>query len=338
MRGVVGNRHAQSLLERAILTDQVSHAYLLTGPEGIGKVTLAQAFAAALLCQRRPPDSAEACGECLACRKIAHGNHPDLIMVSPLLAPPDKRKSAINVDVIREVTRLASLAPYESAWRIFILPRIELITGISALSTFNALLKTLEEPPPGVVILLTSAELDTVLPTMISRCQLIPMQPLSPEEIAQALESHWHVAPEEARRLSTLANGRIGWAIAAHEHPERREQREELLRTLAGLTSATRDERLKHAQTLASDTETARQTFDLWLLWWRDVTLAANGATTLATTGEARAQAERQGRVLGPARAQGFLQALIAAQIALDQQGNPRLTMENTLLELPRLS
>ncbi len=68
------------------------------------------------------------------------------------------------------------------------------------------------------------------------------------------------------------------------------------------------------------------------------MTLAANGATTLATTGEARAQAERQGRVLGPARAQGFLQALIAAQIALDQQGNPRLTMENTLLELPRLS
>ncbi|HLY30884.1 MAG TPA: DNA polymerase III subunit delta' [Ktedonobacterales bacterium] len=328
MRGVVGNRHAQSLLERAILSGQISHAYLLTGPEGIGKTTLALAFASALLCQRRLPDSAGACGECQACRKIAHGSHPDVQIIAP-----EKDKRTIGIDIIREMTRLANLSPSEGQWRIFILPQAEQLLIPAA----NALLKTLEEPPPGVILLLTCAEPEALLSTIISRCQLIPMQPIPPAEVEQALEQHWQVAPAEARTLATLANGRLGWAVEAHEHPQRLEHRAELLKTLAGLTTATRDERLKRATALASDTETARQTLDAWLLWWRDVTLAANGASALATTGEIRAQAERQGRAIGPARAQAFLQALLDAQVALDQQGNPRLTLENVLLELPAL-
>src|SRR5262249_22119736 len=149
----------------------------------------------------------------------------------------------------------ASLAPSEGAWRVFILPDAERMLPPVA----NTLLKTLEEPPPGVVLLLTSAEPEHVLPTIVSRCQLVPMQPLPPEEVAEALETRWQVPGIEARTLATLANGRIGWAVRAHEKPELRERRSELLGTLLSLTSASRDERLRQAGSLAGDVESARQ-------------------------------------------------------------------------------
>ena len=251
-----------------------------------------------------------------------------------LITPSTESKLHVfKIDQIREVIHLANLSPSEGPWRIFILPEIERMEGPAA----NALLKTLEEPPEGVVLLLTTSEPEILLPTILSRCQILPMQPLTPDEITAALHEHWQVAPEEAQRLAALANGRLGWAIEAHEHPELREQRDELLQQLMALTSARRDERIRQAATLASDTDTARQALDLWLFWWRDVMLAACGSERLATTGTARMQAERQGRTLGAGRAEAFLRALLAGQKALDENGNPRLTFEVLLLDLPTL-
>ncbi|HEX6122344.1 MAG TPA: DNA polymerase III subunit delta', partial [Ktedonobacterales bacterium] len=308
--------------------DAVRHAYLLTGPEGIGKTTLAWAFARLLECERRSPERAEPCGECAACRKLAHHSHPDVRLIEP---PEGKR--LLDIDSVREVLRAANLAPTEGAWRVFIVPTIERMTPNAA----NALLKTLEEPPPGVVLLLTSAEPEALLATILSRCQPIAMQPIALEELAAALVSGWQVAPAEAHELAALANGRLGWAIRALEQPELREQRAEQLRQLAGLTTASRDQRLRQAGTLASDVESARRTLELWMLWWRDVVLAACGASTLATTGEARERAARQGRALGEERARAFMHSLLTAQAALDANANPRLTLEVLMLDLPTL-
>jgi DNA polymerase-3 subunit delta' len=129
----------------------------------------------------------------------------------------------------------------------------------------------------------------------------------------------------------------LGWAVRALEQPELRTQRAEMLASLAELTALPRAERIRQAGTLASDTEAARQTLELWTLWWRDVVLAACGATNLATMGVARAEAERQGCSLGRERAQAFLQRLLVARAALDQNANTRLTLEVLLLDLPHL-
>ncbi len=328
MRTVVGHRQAQSLLERAALSGQLSHAYLLTGPSGIGKTTLAREFAALLECTGREPNSPEPCGDCMSCRKIVHGTHPDVALVEP---PAGKR--FLDVDTVREVLHAANLAPSEGAYRIFILPEVERML----LPAVNALLKTLEEPPPHVVLLLTSAEPEQLLPTLLSRCQLLPLHQLTPEEIASALVERWGAESATAQDLAALANGRLGWAVRALEQPERRTQRAELLASLAELTTLPRAERIRQAGTLASDTEAVRQTLELWTLWWRDVVLAACGATNLATTGAARAEAERQGRSLGRERTQAFLQGLLDARAALDQNANTRLTLEVLLLDLPHL-
>jgi DNA polymerase-3 subunit delta' len=249
------------------------------------------------------------------------------------LVVPPQGKRTLDVETVREAQRAASLAPSEGTWRVFVVPEAERMTPQAA----NALLKTLEEPPPGVVLLLTCAGPDLLLPTIVSRCQLVPLQPLTPEEVAAALETRWQVAPEEARELARLANGRLGWAARAHQDPALRTRRAELLASLTRLTSAGRDERLRQAGSLATDVESARQAVELWTLWWRDVVLAACGASHLGATGAARREAERCGQALGQERAYAFLQALLAAQAALEQNANPRLTLDVLMLDLPEV-
>jgi DNA polymerase-3 subunit delta' len=326
MRAIVGHSASQRLLAREALSSQVSHAYLVTGPERIGKTTLALEFARLLQCQGRAADSPEPCGSCDACRKIASGAHPDVRLV---VRPPDKR--ALPVDLVREVIHNASLAPTVGPWRIFIIPEIERMAAASA----NALLKTLEEPPERVALLLTSSEPEALLLTVVSRCQLVPTQPPTADEIRVALVEQWGVEPMRADELTALAHGRIGWAIEAAQNPELERARAALLARLVALTPASRDERLRAAGTLATDADAARAVVDLWLVWWRDVVLAAGGARHLAATGEVRTEAERQGRALGVERAQGFLRALVAAGEALEANANAQLTIETLLLDLP---
>ena len=107
---------------------------------------------------------------------------------------------------------------------------------------------------------------------------------------------------------------------------------------MAELTAASRDQRLRLAGSLAPDVETARATLALWILWWRDVTLAACGATHLTSAGERRAEAVRQGRLVGQSRAEAFLRELLAAQAGFDANANPRLTFDVLLLALPSLA
>lgn len=328
MRAIYGNQQVQARLERAVLGDAVSHAWLLTGPGGIGKTSLAIEFARLLQCTGRDAASGDPCGECASCRKISHGNHPDVTLIEPA-----KGKRTLSIEQVRDMIRLASLAPTEGRWRIFIIPEIERML----LPAMNSLLKTLEEPAPQVVLLLTSSEPETLLPTVLSRCQVVPMSPLTPDEVARVLIEQRSLSAEDARALAMLANGRPGWALRAAEKPELREQRIHELEEIAALATAPRDERLRRVGPFAKDVESARRVLELWTLWWRDVVLAAGGASHLATTGDLRAQAERLGARLGLERAQRFLRALVDAQLALEANANPRLTLEVLALDLPAM-
>ncbi|MDE3230580.1 MAG: hypothetical protein KGO05_11940, partial [Chloroflexota bacterium] len=247
------------------------------------------------------------------------------------LIEPEKDKRWLKLEALQEAMRLATLAPAESAHRILIIPEADRIQE----RTTNAFLKTLEEPPEGVVIILITTDAENMLPTVLSRCQVIPLRLAPAAEIATALRERWGVAPDAAERLAALANGRMGWAVRAHEHPGEQAARERLVERIISLVGAASDERMRVAASLGSDNAACRVALEQWIAWWRDVTLASNGARGLLSAGATRQAAERLGAALTPTQAREFLNALIDAYASMDINANPRLTLENLALALP---
>ncbi len=328
MREVAGHAGVRTLLSQEVAADLVSHAYLFTGPEGVGKSTLALAFAQLLLCRQPNLRTGDGCDECDHCRKIRRGTHPDVAVIEA-----EEGKRLLGVDLIREsVIRVANLAPSEARRRVFILPDVQLMTA----STTNALLKTLEEPPEGVVLLLTSTDEESLLPTLVSRCQTFHLHLVPEQEIEELLSRRFQALPAEASLLATLAEGRPGWAVRAHSRPEMREERSQWLTQITGLVSAGLEERLRAAAAMTKDGETARQVIELWTIWWRDVLLSTAKATHLMSAGDPRDEAERLGKMMSCEQAQTFLHALLAARESLEQNVNARLVFDALMFDLPR--
>jgi DNA polymerase-3 subunit delta' len=193
---------------------------------------------------------------------IADGRHPDCRIIEP-------NNDTIKIDQIRDLQREASLASIEVAWRIFLLPNIERATREAA----NSLLKTLEEPPPRVVLLLTTLDANALLPTMTSRCRVIPLRPLSVHQVEAALKERWNVDEDQAALLARLSGGRIGWAVSALEDNGVLERRQAEIDIMCALSSTDRVGRLELALQLSRNEAHWDEILALWLSWWRDLML-----------------------------------------------------------------
>ena len=171
---LLGQENAVRLLKDDLDSGRIHHAYLFTGITGVGKRTLALEFARALFCEKQ---EGEACGTCLSCRKIEHSNHPDLNSIA--ITEGD----SIKIEQIRELQRGLAFRPYERKWKLYIIEDADRMTPEAA----NSLLKTLEEPPHYGIIILLAREAESLLPTIISRCHVIQLNPLSVENIEKVL-------------------------------------------------------------------------------------------------------------------------------------------------------
>ncbi|MEK4292370.1 DNA polymerase III subunit delta' [Paenibacillus sp. FSL R5-0914] len=192
---IVGQENAKRLLQNALRKEAVSHAYLFTGPAGSGQMKTALMFAQAIFCTQSKDD---ACGECLECRKVEHGNHPDLSLLQP-------DGASIKIDQIRELQRVFS---YRSEG---VNPKVYIIDGADKMTVqaANSLLKFLEEPPAPAVGILISDNSRSLLPTIQSRTQRIPFSPLNPDNMLQALASEGVPIPL-ARCAVSLSSGLDG--------------------------------------------------------------------------------------------------------------------------------
>lgn len=222
---VLGQEHAKELLAATISRDRISHAWLFSGSDGVGKTLLAAEFAKALLC--RAPGAPHG-NDCAECRMIAHNNHPDLML---LQAPEGKR--LIPIEQTRLMSQSLSLRPVQSPHRAVIIREADCMREEAA----NALLKTLEEPPPYAILILTTHRPRNLLDTIRSRCQELRFAPLTPEHIRAILAQHTefperekdsakentnHIqppefSPEETDIASRLAEGSAGKAIRSIE-------------------------------------------------------------------------------------------------------------------------
>ncbi len=260
----LGQPKATALLGRAIENDRLAHAYLFSGPEGVGKRTTARQFAALLLCQARAADGP--CGRCGSCVQFSSGNNPDFLNIRP-------QGAIIKIDQIRELKKALGFPPLECPRRVILLEDVHTMRREAG----NSLLKLLEEPPPDNILILTAIDSEPILPTIVSRCQIIPFFPLTLELAAQIIAArNTGLSLEEAGHLANLSGGCPGLAktfdtgdlLPAYE------------KIIDMLLDPGRDEaeRVQAALTLAQQAaemkEGLEQLFDLLRLFFKETMLA----------------------------------------------------------------
>lgn len=223
---IIGQKRAKEILQRAIRHNRVAHAYLFSGPEGVGKEALAIEFARALFCQN---EGEKPCGQCSSCRRVGSFSHPDFIYIFPmpksatveeekailesLMAEPYARKKlwaapVISIDRVRQLRHISTMRPLEGR-RVVVIAEAEQMTMEAA----NSLLKILEEPPESMYLILTTSRPSALLPTIISRCQEIRLGLLSDADIERELIARKQMSSEIAKLISRIAQGSYRHAL-----------------------------------------------------------------------------------------------------------------------------
>ncbi len=221
-----------SALAAQIQMRTLAHAVLISGEEGVGKKTLADLMAAALLCRG---EGIRPCGKCPSCIQAAAGEHPDLVRIRlgvPLSGESGKNRATIPVDDIREMERIAGVHPFEGDNRVIIIQDAEKMTPAAQ----NALLKILEEPPEGNWFILICTHREALLPTIISRCRPVFLHPWPDEIVMQSL-SERNITGKRAEETVEEAGGSIGLALKLSEDEEYWKNRDEIYQSFFGCSS-----------------------------------------------------------------------------------------------------
>lgn len=257
---VIGHEQIIEHLQTALQSGRVSHAYLLSGEDGSGKRLLASIFAAALQCAER---GTEPCGSCKSCKQADSGNQPDIIYIT-------HEKASIGVDDIRlQINSDIAVKPYESRYKIYIIDEAEKMTEAAQ----NALLKTIEEPPEYAVVLLLASKAAALLPTILSRCVVLPLRPVDNTKIKKLLMERFQTPDYQAELAAAFSGGIVGRAVRFASSPEFGTRKDEVLHLVKYIDEMTQAEIMDAVKSFVSQKGAAEEYLDLVLLWYRDVLL-----------------------------------------------------------------
>ena len=257
-RDILGNESVVRHFQTALKQRNISHAYLLNGEDGSGKMMLATAFARALQCEE---GGIEACGRCKSCMQAASGNHPDISYVT-------HEKSIISVDDIRlQLNAAIQIKPYSAPYKVFIIDEAEKMNEQAQ----NALLKTLEEPPEYAVILLLVDNESLLLQTILSRVVRLDTRPLSSKAICDYLVQKLAIPEYHTQLAAGFACGNLGRALRFASSAEFEERKEAILHLLRHLDQMTTSEIVSAIKPLTEEKSAIADELDLILLWFRDV-------------------------------------------------------------------
>jgi DNA polymerase-3 subunit delta' len=320
-RDIRGQERAVGRLRQAWAGGRLAQAYCFTGPAGIGRRATALALAQAVNCLAPlGPGLPDGCGGCAACRKIAAGIHPDVVLVTP------EEKTVITIEQIREVSARAGLRPYEGAMKVWIVDPADQMQEPAA----NAFLKTLEEPAPQTLFLLLAGSAAALLSTIRSRCQEVPFAPLGEPDLRAILLAHGRSA-DEAAAAAALAGGSAEQALSV-DATRVGELRARMVHELWESLDSTLDA-LAQAERLGKDRSSLEGALDVLAGHMRELALAKVGGARLLPA-ERRAEAERQAADLELRMILDLDEAQAEARRALARNAHPRLTAERMLLRM----
>lgn len=258
---IVGQEQLKEHLQKAISTDKVSHAYIINGERSSGKEFIAKIFAMTLQCERHGTDP---CGECHSCKQALSGNQPDIIYIS------HEKPNSIGVEDIRtQINNDISIKPYSSPRKIYIMNEGEKMTAQAQ----NALLKTLEEPPEYAVILILAANVDTLLPTIISRCVVLNMKPVPDKLVKNFLMTQLQVPDYKANICVAFARGNIGKAKMLASSEEFEKVKDEAITLVKYINEMETNEIVKAIKKISEYKFDVNDYLDILSVWYRDVLL-----------------------------------------------------------------
>lgn len=320
-KDIIGHEVIKEHFQKAIETNHVSHAYILTGEAGMGRKSLANAFAMTLLCEK---GKSEPCMACHACKQVMSANHPDLIYVT------HEKTASIGVDDIREqINNTILIRPYSSYYKIYIVDEAEKMT----IQAQNALLKTIEEPPSYAIIMLLTTNQEAFLPTILSRCIQLKLKPLKDSVIKSYLTGSFGIKDTKAEIYAAFARGNLGKAIYLASSEEFQLMYTELLHVLKHLKDMDITELLQYIKKTRDENLDICDSLDFMQLWYRDVLMykVTQDINLLVfkdeynTIKEMSAASAYEGLEL-------ILQAIDKARVRLDANVNMELAMELMLL------
>ena len=320
---ILGHEQIKEHFQNAVQKRKVSHAYILSGEAGMGRKSLANAFALSLLCEK---GLAEPCMQCHACTQVLSKNHPDLIYVT------HEKPANIGVDDIREqINDTIMVRPYSSYYKIYIVDEAEKMT----VQAQNALLKTIEEPPSYAVILLLTTNPEGFLPTILSRCMQLKLRPLKDEVVKEYLVQSAEVEESQAEIYAAFARGNLGKAIYLADSEEFKQMYAEVLYLLKHLKDTDISELLDYIRKLKDEKLDISICLDFMQMWYRDVLMyKTTKDINLLIFKNEFSSIKQMSTVSGYEGLERILEAIDKARVRLGANVNMELTMELMLLTM----
>ena len=315
---ITGHKQQKNILLRALSSQRIAHAYLFSGPDGIGKRMMALAFARALLCE-----NGTSCGECSACIKVGHNIHPDIHRL-------DADDTSIKIDQIRTLQQELSLRPLEGSYKICLIDGAEHFT----IGAANALLKTLEEPQPGTLIILLTNRPEKLLPTIRSRCQHLPFSRLPKQQLAAILRQKLDLNDTEATVLAALSEGSFKKALGPNQELFL-EKRSKLIQSLSALSSGSTIPTFSFADELDTEKEILSDILDIFQSFYRDLLLLKHDRPEEELVNLDLIEIlQQQNKSITTTSLLLKLKALESARFHLQRNVNCRLAMEVMLMRI----
>ncbi|CAN5528206.1 DNA polymerase III subunit delta' [soil metagenome] len=334
---VCGHDRAIALLAHELAVGSVRHSYLISGPRHSGKLTLAMAFARAIVCSNRS-NAGAACSECDSCRRTGKGIHPDLQVFSLESQRQDaKERTAgdrLSVETAREISASAAYRPFSAGRRVIIVEDAETMTGIAQ----EALLKTLEEPPPYLVLILLADSVESLKSTIRSRCEHVNLLPVASDAIAQCLRDRG-LDNDMAGSISNQASGLPGWAITMASDLSSLASQRELLERAVEWVAGSPFQRVSRSFELATDLGKQREQvfseLEAVSKLWRSVMMNSAGVMSPVAEPLVAELAYQQFESFELHESLRALESVITCMSDLDCNVRPRLALQAMVMQWP---